>query len=72
MARKPYDMSQWPFVVFPSDDQLMVQEAIDCLDYLESYLDFEEWQMDQIETHENGEFDDDDDDAIEMMIIVDV
>ena len=39
-------------------EQLAIQEAKDCLECLESYLDFEEWQMDKIEEQEN---DDDDD-----------
>ena len=45
-------MGQWPFGNKPSDEQLAIQEAIDCLECLESYLDFEEWQMDKIEEQE--------------------
>ena len=55
-------MGQWPFGYKPSAEQLAVQEAIACLEWLESYLDYEDWEMDQIEAQENGEFDDDDDD----------
>ena len=51
-------MGQWPFGNQPSAEELAIQEAVDCLECLESYLDFEEWQMDQIEEQEN---DDDDD-----------
>ena len=43
-------MGQWPFGNKPSDEQLAIQEAIDCLECLESYLDFEEWQMDKLKS----------------------
>ena len=56
-------MGQWPFGNKPSDEQLAIQEAIDCLECLESYLDFEEWQMDKIEEQEN---DDDDDGVVDI------
>ena len=59
-------MGQWPFGNKPSDEQLAIQEAIDCLECLESYLDFEEWQMDKIEEQENDDDDDDDDGVVDI------
>ena len=53
-------MGQWPFGVQPSVEQKLINEALDCLDSLDSYLQFEEWEMDQIEAQEEA---DDDDDA---------
>ena len=63
-------MGQWPFGNKPSDEQLAIQEAINCLECLESYLDFEEWQMDKIEEQENDDDDDDDDDDDMMMMVL--
>ena len=39
-----------------------LEEALNCLDFLDSYLQFEEWEMDQIEAQE--EEDDDDVDIV--------
>ena len=35
-------MGQWPFGNPPSENQTITQEALDCLDYLDSYLEYEE------------------------------
>ena len=51
-------MGQWPFGTQLSADQKLINEALDCLDSLE----FEEWEMDQIEAQEEGDDDDDDND----------
>ena len=60
-------MGQWPHGNKPTEEQMMVQEATWHLDLLESYLNFEIWEMDQIEAQGNGEFDgDDDDDDVDM------
>ena len=40
------------------EEQRVTQEALDCLDYLDSYLEYEEWVMEQTEAQD----DDDDDD----------
>ena len=48
----------------PSENQRITQEALDCLDYLDSYLEYEEWVMEQIEA-QDAENDDDDDDESE-------
>ena len=53
-------MGQWPFVIQLTADQRLLKEALDCLDSLDSYLQFEEWEMDQIEAQEE---DDDDNDV---------
>ena len=53
-------MGQWPFGTPSSEEQRVTQEALDCLDYLDSYLEYEEWVMEQIEAQ-----DDDDDDESE-------
>ena len=42
-------MGQWPFDTQLSADQKLINKALDCLDSLDSYLQFEEWGMDQIE-----------------------
>ena len=57
-------MGQWPFGNPPSENQRITQEALDCLDYLDSYLEYEEWVMEQIEAQdaENDDEDDDNDD----------
>ena len=44
----------------PTVDQRLLEEALDCLGLLDSYLEFEEGEMDQIEAQEE----DDDDVAI--------
>ena len=46
-------MGQWPFGTQLSADQKLIKEALDCLDSLDSYLQFEEWEMDQIEAQED-------------------
>ena len=53
-------MGQWPFGTQPSADEKLINETLDCLDSLDSYLQFEEWKMDQIEAQEE---DDDDNDV---------
>ena len=45
-------MGQWPFGNLPSENQRITQEALDCLDYLDSYLEYEEWVMEQIEAQD--------------------
>ena len=55
-------MGQWPFGTQLSVEQKLINEALDCLDSLDSYLQFEEWEMDQIEAQE--EADDGDDDVV--------
>ena len=54
-------MHQWPFGTQLSIDQKLMNEALDCLDSLDSYLQFEEWEMDQIEAQEEADDDDDND-----------
>ena len=56
-------MGQWPFGTQLPADQKLINEALDCLDPLDSYLQFEEWEMDQIEAQENDDDDDDDNDV---------
>ena len=55
-------MGQWPFGIQPTTDQKLLEEALNCLDFLDSYLQFEEWEMDQIEAQEEDDDDDGDDD----------
>ena len=50
-------MGQWPFGIQPTEDQRLLEEA------LNSYLQFEEWEMDQIEVQE----DDDDVDDVDIV-----
>ena len=52
-------MGQWPFGSQPTVDQRLLEEALDCLGLLDSYLEFEEWEMNQIEAQEEEEDDDD-------------
>ena len=54
-------MGQWPFGIQPTVDQRLLEEALNYLDFLDSYLQFEEWEMDQIEAQEE---DDDDVDIV--------
>ena len=56
-------MGQCPFGTQLTVDQKLLKEALDCLDSLDSYLQFEEWEMDQIEAQEEGDDDDDDNDV---------
>ena len=51
-------MGHWPFEFPPSEEQRVTQEALDCLDFLDSYLEYAELVMEQIEAQ-----DDDDDDV---------
>ena len=60
MSWKEDVMDQWPFGNPPIENQRITQGALDCLDYLDSYLEYEEWVMEQIEAQ-----DDDDDDDVE-------
>ena len=57
-------MDQWPFGTQLSADQKLIKEALDCLDSLDSYLQFEEWEMDQIEAQEE---DDDVDNDVDIV-----
>ena len=57
-------MGQWPFGIQLSVEQKLINEALDCLDSLDFYLQFEEWEMDQIEAQEEANKDDDDDDDV--------
>ena len=45
----PVFMGQWPFGTPMPEIELMQREVLDCLDRLDSDLDFEEWVMDQEE-----------------------
>ena len=57
-------MGHWPFGKPLSEEELLQKEVMDCLDNLDSVLDFEEWVMDQ----EKAALDDDDDDDDEGYI----
>ena len=57
-------MGQWPFGTQLSTDQKLINEALDYLDSLDSFLQFEEWKMDQIEAQEEADDDDDDVDLV--------
>ena len=57
-------MGQWPFGTQFSTDQKLINEALEYLDSLDSYLQFEEWEMEQIEAQEEVDDDDDDDDIV--------
>ena len=54
-------MGQWPLDIQFTTDQRLLEEALNCLDFLDSYLQFEEWEMDQIEAQEENDDDDDND-----------
>ena len=56
-------MGQWPFGIQFTADQRLLEEALNCLDFLDSYLQFEGWEMDQIEAQEENDDDDDDNDV---------
>ena len=43
--------------------QRIMREALDCLHFLDSYLEYEEWVMEQIEAAQEAQ---DDDDGVEM------
>ena len=60
-------MGQWPFGTPPSEEQRVTQEALDCSDYLDTCLEFEEWVMEQIEAQDDNNDDDHDhdDDVVE-------
>ena len=53
-------MGKWPFGVQLSAEQKLVNEALDCLDCPDSYLQCEEWEMDEIVAQEEADDDDDD------------
>ena len=53
-------MGKWPFGIQLSVEQKLINEALDCLDCLNSYLQYEEWEMDQILAQEEADDDDDD------------
>ena len=53
-------MRQWPFGIQPTTDQRLLEEALNCLDFLDSYLQFEEWEIDQIEAQEEKDDDEGD------------
>ena len=60
-------MDQWPFGNPQPEDQRIMREAFDCLDFLDSYLEYEEWVMEQIEAAQEAQDDDEeDDDDVEM------
>ena len=54
-------MRQWPFGSWLTADQRLLEVALNCLDPLDSYFQFEEWEMDQIEAQEENDDDDDND-----------
>ena len=67
-------MGQWPFGNPLSELELLQREVLDCLDRLDSGLDFEKWVMDQEEAaldnadndfDDNYDDDDDDDDDVD-------
>ena len=58
---KEDSMGQWPFGIPLTADQRLLEEALNSLDFLDSYLQFEEWEMDQIEAQEENDDDDDND-----------
>ena len=60
-------MGQWPFGIQLSVEQKLINEALDCLDSLESYLQFEEWEMDQIEAQEEADEEEEDDDDVDLV-----
>ena len=61
-------MGQWPFGIQLTEDQKLLKEALDCLGLLDSYLELEEWEMDQIEAQEEEDDDDhDDDDDVDIV-----
>ena len=60
-------MGQWPFGTQLSTDQKLINEALDYLDSLDSYLQFEEWEMDHIEAQEEADDDDDDDNDVDLV-----
>ena len=62
-------MGQWPFGTQLSIEQKLINEALDCLDSLDSCLQFEEWEMDQIEAQEEADDDDDDDDDNDVDLV---
>ena len=60
----PVFMGQWPFGNPLPEIELMQSKVLDCLDRLDSDLDFKEWVMDQEEAvldDADEDFDDDDD-----------
>ena len=60
-------MGQWPFGIQLTADQRLLKEALNCLDLLDSYLQFEEWEMDQIKAQEENDNDDDDDNDVDIV-----
>ena len=60
-------MGQWPFGTQLSTDQKLINEALDYLDSLDSYLQFEEWEMNQIEAQEEADDDDDDNNYVDVV-----
>ena len=55
---KEEDMGQWPFGNPQPEDQRIMREALDCLDFLDSHLEYEEWVMEQVEAAQDDEDDD--------------
>ena len=60
-------MGQWPFGLQLTADQRLLEEALNCLDLLDSYLQFEEWEMDQIEAQEENDDNDEDDNDVDIV-----
>ena len=60
-------MGQWPFGIQLSVEQKLINEVLDCLDSLDSYLQSEEWEMDQIEAQEEADDEEDDDDDVDLV-----
>ena len=60
-------MGQWPFGIQLSVEQKLINEVLDCLDSLDFYLQFEEWEMDQIEAQEEADEEEDDDDDVDLV-----
>ena len=58
-------MGHWPFGKPLSEEEFLQREVLDCLDNLDSVLDFEEWVIDQEEAALGDDDDDESDDESE-------
>ena len=64
----PVFMGQWPFGNPLPELELLQREVLDCLDRLDSDLDFEEWVMDQKEAaldDADNDFDDEEEEDVD-------
>ena len=60
-------MGQWPFGIQLAEEQRLSGRGIGLSGLLDSFLEFEEWEMDQIEAQEEEDGDDDDDDNVDIV-----